>query len=246
MLAQLAAELPEVREVDINPLLADADGVVAVDARVAIAPLESSPRSDAPNPRFALRPYPKQWERHLVTRAGDAFLVRPLRPDDEERLGIFLRRISRDDLRMRFFSSVRDPGHAFLARLVHLDYARSIAFVAIEEASGAFAGVVRLHADVNHEKAEYAILVRSDLQGRGLGWTLMQHGLAWAKAEGLRQIQGEVLAENAPMLKICRELGFRIETERADPQVRRVSFSLEQAESGQDLSRGAMGSVPCG
>jgi acetyltransferase len=229
MLAQLAADLPEVRELDINPLLADAEGVMAVDARVAVAPLQPGARRAATNPRFALRPYPKEWERRLVTRSGDRFLVRPLRPDDEEPLGAFLRRVSRDDFRMRFFSPVRDPDHAFLARLVHLDYARAIAFVALDEDTGAFAGVVRLHADVNHDTAEYAILVRSDLKGRGLGWELMHHGLAWARAEGIRRIHGEVLAENGPMLKICRELGFKIEPEPADPQIRRVTFEMANA-----------------
>lgn len=101
-----------------------------------------------------------------------------------------------------------------------------MAFVAIAEKSGALLGVVRMVADPDYTRAEYAILVRSDLKGRGLGWRLMQHLIAYAKAEKLQQLHGSVLTGNATMLQMCRELGFSIEPEPGDDSVRRVVLQL--------------------
>jgi acetyltransferase len=157
-LAQLAADLPEIRELDINPFLADRDGVIAVDARVVVAPVVG--RKGRGHPRFAVRPYPREWERDIVTRDGRRVLVRPVRPEDEEIFLKFFQQVSDEDLRLRFFAPVRDFSHAFLARLIQIDYARAIAFVAIDAATGDMMGAVRLHADANHETGEYAILMR--------------------------------------------------------------------------------------
>src|SRR3954453_4174073 len=181
-LAQLAADLPEVRELDINPILADKDGLIAVDARVAVAPVPAESRKGRGHPRFAIRPYPKEWEREIVSAGGRRVFVRPVRPEDEGLFLDFVRRVSAEDLRLRFFGPIREFGHAFLARPVQIDYARAIAFVAIERESGAMMGVVRLHADANHERGEYAVLVRSDLKGQGLGWELMRLMIEWARA----------------------------------------------------------------
>jgi acetyltransferase len=158
-LAQLAADVPELRELDINPLLADQNGVLALDARIAVAPLEPEPKFKGVGyNRFA------QW---LDLSDGTKMFVRPLRPEDEGLLQKFLERIAPDDLRLRFFAPVRHFSHAFLARLTQLDYGRAIAFAALDGASGDLLGVVRLHADSNYESAEYAVLVRSD---RGSLW----------------------------------------------------------------------------
>ncbi len=126
---------------------------------------------------------------------------------------------------------MRDFSHAFLARLTQLDYARAIAFVAIEEATGTMMGAVRLHADANHETGEYAILVRSDLKGLGLGWSLMGLMLDWARAEGLRHVEGQVLRENTTMLAMCRKLGFTVRTDPSDPDLMLVRRALAE-ESG--------------
>ena len=212
-LAQLAADLPELRELDLNPLLANEHGVIAVDARVAIAPAEQSGRGLRGHPRFAIRPYPKEWERHLKLRDGTAIFVRPVRPEDEPLYPPFFARVTREDLRLRFFAPIKEFSHPFIARLTQIDYARAMALLALDEASGEMLGVVRLHANSNYDAGEYAILVRSDLKGHGLGWQLMALITDYARAEGLNTIEGQVLSENSTMLAMCRELGFEIATD---------------------------------
>jgi acetyltransferase len=213
-LAQLAADFPQVREVDLNPLLADESGLIAVDTRVAVAPLDTTRRGPSGHPRFAIRPYPKQWERHVALADGTAVFVRPVRPEDEPLYGPFFAGVTAQDLRMRFFAPIKEFTHAFIARLTQIDYARAMAFVGIEESSGQLLGVVRLHANANYDCGEFAILVRSDLKGRGLGWLLMQMIIEYARTEGIGTIEGQVLRENTSMLAMCRELGFQI---AADP-----------------------------
>jgi acetyltransferase len=224
-LAQLAADVPEIRELDINPLLADRDGVIAVDARVAIAPLTGEHHGPG-HPRFAVRPYPKEWERSIRLADGGAAFVRPVRPDDEAMFRAFFAKVTMDDLRLRFFAPVRDFSHQFIARLTQIDYARAIALAAIDPASGELLGVVRLHADANFDTGEYAILVRSDLKGRGLGWTMMQIIIEYARWLGLKTIEGQVLRENTTMLAMCRELGFAITSDPADRDVLAVRLPL--------------------
>ena len=216
-LAQLVADFPEIREIDLNPVLADETGVIAVDARVSVAPVERLPRGARGNPRFAIRPYPTEWERHLRLRDGTAILVRPVRPEDEPLYLPFFAAVTPGDLRLRFFAPVKDFSHAFIARFTQIDYARAMAFIAIEEATGDMLGVVRVHADANYDTGEYAILVRSDLKGRGLGYMLMQLIIEYARAEGLRCIQGQVLQENTTMLEMCRELGFQVASDPQEP-----------------------------
>jgi acetyltransferase len=110
---------------------------------------------------------------------------------------------------------------------VQIDYARAIAFVALDAATGDMMGVVRLHADANHETGEYAILLRSDLKGIGLGWELMQLMLAWARAEGLRTVEGQVLRENHTMLDMAGKLGFSVRPDPGDRDVVLVSRAVE-------------------
>ena len=224
-LAQLAADLPEVRDLDINPLLADETGVLALDARVAVAPIATK-RTGTGHPRFSIRPYPSDWERHIAIDGIGNILVRPVRPEDEALYPEFFRQVSPDDMRLRFFAPVKDVGHAFIARLTQIDYARAMAFAAISESTGQLLGVVRLHSDANYERGEYAILLRSDLKGHGLGWKLMELMIQYARAEGLHQIDGEVLSGNVAMLKMCRELGFSVSANEDDQSVAGVSLSL--------------------
>jgi acetyltransferase len=225
-LSQLVVDVPEIRAMDLNPLLADADGVVALDSRVTINPAKGEARD--PYARFAMRPYPREWEREVETAAGTRYRLRPIRPEDEPALMTFVNSVSEDDLRKRFFGGGQKFTHAFIARLVQLDYARAIAFVALEAGSGRIAGVVRLHADVNHEEGEYAILVRSDLKGTGLGRRQMELMIAWAHADGISRILGQVLGDNRTMLAMCRELGFRTEADPDDPALVAVTLDLRQ------------------
>src|SRR6185312_10209643 len=169
-LAQLAADFPEIREIDLNPVLADETGVIAVDARVSVAPVELSIHAPCGHPRFAIRPYPKEWERHSKLNGGMAILVRPVRPEDEDLFREFFTGVTQEDLRLRFFAPLKEFSHSFIARLTQLDYARAMAFIAIEEKTGKMLGGARLHANADYGRGEYAILVRSDLKGRGLGW----------------------------------------------------------------------------
>ncbi|WP_414471925.1 GNAT family N-acetyltransferase [Microvirga sp. M2] len=232
-IAQLAADVPEVRELDINPLLADHTGVIAVDARVLVAP---EVRKGSGHPRFAVRPYPTEWERMITLRNGRKAFVRPVRPEDEEAFKRFFEKITPEDLRLRFFAPVRDFSHTFLARLTQLDYARAIAFVAFDEATGEMMGAVRVHADANHETGEYGILLRSDLKGMGLGWTLMRQMIEWAKVEGLREVEGQVLRENSTMLDMCRDLGFSVRADPDDPELRLVTLPIASIEEPGKLA----------
>jgi len=235
-LSQLAADLPEVRELDINPMLADKDGVIAVDARVAVAPVPPAQRKGSGHLRFAVRPYPNEWERAITTRDGRAVLVRPVRPEDEQLFVDFFQKVTVEDLRLRFFAPVRDFSHSFIAKLVQIDYARAIAFVALDSESGEMLGAVRLHADANMDKGEYAILLRSDLKGIGLGWQLMEMMIEWAKAEGLSVVEGQVLRENTTMLEMCRDMGFDIRTDPDDNDLKVVRLPLQGDDARGDLS----------
>jgi acetyltransferase len=216
-LSQLVADFPEIREVDLNPVLADETGVIAVDARIAVAPVEKRHAGASGNPRFAIRPYPKEWERHITLRDGMAVFVRPVRPEDEPLYGPFFAAVAPDDLRLRFFAPVKDFSHTFIARFTQIDYARAMAFIATDETTGAMLGVVRVHSDAAYTNGEYAILVRSDQKGRSLGWLLMQLIIDYARSEGLRTINAQVLRENTGMLDMCRELGFHIASDPQEP-----------------------------
>jgi acetyltransferase len=224
-LAQMAADIPEIRELDINPLLADEYGVLAVDARVAVGQAERKFAGSGPG-NFAVRPYPSQWHRHLVMRDGLRVLVRPIRPEDEPAIHELLRHVTSQDLRLRFFAPMKEFTHEFIARLTQLDYARAMAFVAFDETTNELVGVVRIHSDSIYESGEYAILLRSDLKGRGLGWALMQLIIEYAKSEGLKRISGQVLQENSAMLNMCRELGFAVKSDAADCALCDVTLEL--------------------
>ena len=235
--AQLAADIPEISELDLNPLLADENGVICLDARIAIAHIdEDAIRARGANKtRLSIRPYPQQWERHVQLKDGTKLLLRPVRPEDEPLYPPFLNRTTQEDLRLRFFAPIKDFSHRVIARFTQIDYARAMAFVAIDESDGAMLGVGRLHVLSQSDTAEYAILVRSDLKGRGIGWVLMQMLIEYARDEGLKSIQGEVLAENTTMLQMCKELGFASSENPADPTVRIVKLVVGPSDQQPGL-----------
>lgn len=225
-LSQLAVDFPAIVAADINPLIADADGAVALDARVEIDPARIG--EPAPNPRLAIRPYPSGWEETVTTR-GLTVLIRPIRPTDAELYPDFLARVSPEDMRLRFLTPMRTISHELLVRLTQLDYDRDIAFVALEQPSGALAGIVRYSADPDLVNAEYGILVRSDLKRHGLGRALMQHLIDYARAEGVRHIEGIVLRENEPMLTLCKTLGFDVVEDPVEPMLLRAVLPVAAA-----------------
>ena len=225
-LAQLVADFPEIREIDLNPVLADETGVIAVDARVSVARVAEHQRGPSGNPRFAIRPYPKEWERHVTLQDGTALLLRPVRPEDESLYPPFFAAVTQQDLRLRFFASVKEFSHTFIARFTQIDYARAMAFIAVNESTAEMLGVVRLHSDADFDTAEFAILVRSDQKGHGLGWQLMQLIIEYARAQGIRSVHGQVLHENAAMLDMCKNLGFQVKPDPEEPSLVIVTLSL--------------------
>ena len=148
--------------------------------------------------------------RHVKLLDGTPVLLRPLRSHDAALYPDCLGEITPEDLRLRFFAAMREVSREMIDKLVHYDPKHAMAFIAIEETSGRMLGVVRLHDDPGDKSAEFAIIVRSQLKGHGLGWLMMKHMIAYAKAKGLTTVHGQVLAENRTMLLMCGELGFHV------------------------------------
>jgi acetyltransferase len=172
------------------------------------------------------------WEQHdVVVRGGEHVFVRPLRPEDAALYPDFLAAVAPEDMRLRFFGTMKTLSPDIFDRLTHLDYEKAMAFVALDEASGQLLGVVRLHRDPDRPEGEFAVLVRSALKGHGLGWLLMHRIVDYARANGFRRIHGEVLAENGAMLAMCAELGFHIADDPEQGGVKRVTLDLPAAQT---------------
>ena len=169
----------------------------------------------------------RQWQRHLVLGDGWRIFVRPIKQNDDLMIRDLLAHVSKEDLRLRFFDSIKEFSPQFIAGLIDIGGLHVTALVAIDEASSKMLGVVWLHADALRKSGEYAILLRSDLKGSGLGWDLMQLIIEYAKSQGLSRIDGQVLQENSVMLKMCRELGFEVKTSAEDRGVCNVVLTLE-------------------
>lgn len=176
-----------------------------------------------------MRPYPQDWESHDVTRDGTRVHIRPLRPEDAALYPDFFTEISAEDLRLRFFAPVREFNPTFVSKLVNVDFDTAVAFAALDEITGQLLGVVRLHFDPDRQGGEYAVVVRSRLKGHGLGWLLMQKVIAYARAEGLRHIHGQVLTENVSMLAMCTELGFHVDDDPDAPGIKNVRLDLAKS-----------------
>lgn len=217
----LAAELPEIAELDINPVLADAQGVIALDARVLLRPVALR----HPHDRLAIRPYPEELEEQ-VQWLGRALTLRPIRPEDSEEHRRFFNALDPIDVRFRMFVHLRELQPTQLARMTQIDYDREMAFVAVrarEDGSDETLGVVRAVADPDNRQAEFAIIIRSDLKGLGLGQLLMHKLIAYFRQRGTAAIVGEALAENLALIELTRSLGFEI---RNHPRIGTVELTL--------------------
>jgi acetyltransferase len=227
--SQLVIDQPEIVEIDINPLLADAREVIALDARIRVTHSEKSADT-----RLAIRPYPDGLAVTLATSRGAQVKVRPIRPEDEPALVAAFNKLSLEAVRFRFFGLLKELPHALAARLTQIDYDREMAFVAtpLGHESDIWA-VARFAADPDNERAEYAITVRSDQAGAGLGYMLLGHLVAHARTRGLRELVGDVLRTNERMLKLAREFGFAVEyaADRPDVFVTRLRLDAREPAS---------------
>lgn len=206
-ISQMVVDFPCIVGMDINPLVADADGAVALDARIEIEPADID--KPGPNPDLAIRPYPAEWQRDFTTD-GLTFHIRPIKPADVMLYPAFFEKVSAEDIRLRFLAPRKSFSDGMLKRLTQLDYDREMAFVALESDTGALAGIGRLSSDPDRATAEYGLLVRTDLQGHGLGWALLKQIIDYAKAEDIGRIDGMILSENEKMLGMAREFGFEV------------------------------------
>ncbi len=223
-LSQMIVDFPCIAAMDVNPLLADEDGAVALDARIEIEPARVE--ESGPNPDLAIRPYPSGWDREFTGKGG-RYRLRPIKPPDVDLYPEFLARVSRNDIRLRFLAPRLSFPDDMLRRLTQLDYDRDMAFVAIAEPAGELAGIGRLSCDPDKTVAEYGLIVRTDLQGRGIGRALLRQIIDYARAEGIGRVEGLILAENDRMLAMCRAFGFKVEFVREDPGLCRATLALQ-------------------
>jgi acetyltransferase len=225
-LSQVAADIPEIIHLEIDPLLANTRGIVALtaDIRLAPAPAPAQPAEA----RFAIRPYPSELEKTVRARDGRMLTLRPIRPEDEPALQAFVLRQSPEDRRLRFFSQVKELNHQLAARLTQIDYDREMAFLLIDAHAEEpeILGIMSIFTDSDRVRAEYAGAVRSDLKGRGLGRLLLEEIVECCRRRGIGEIWGEVLRENAPMLGLVRKLGFLVKVAPGDPSVMIVTRLL--------------------
>jgi acetyltransferase len=222
--SELLAVEPRIQEIDINPLLADGQGVVALDARVRV-----SAAAPGGARHFAILPYPaaltETWD-----WLGRVVLVRPIRPEDEAQHLAFLQKLDPEDVRMRVFYSRRSIERSELARLTQIDYGREMAFIVTnrdDAGQDETLAVVRAITDPDNDSAEFGITVRSDVKGGGLGKRLMRKLVAYQRAQGTRWLVATVLQENERMLKLAQELGFGVDKPAPEPGVVAIRLDLQ-------------------
>jgi acetyltransferase len=223
--SRLVADVPEIVELDINPLLADSRGAVVLDARMRIGMAD---RSGSTLDRLAIRPYPAELE-EVVPWDGGTLLLRPIRPEDGPAHVEFFNAMTPDDIRYRMFVRVRELQPAQLARFTQIDYDREMAFIATRpgpDGHDETLGVGRVVADPDNVSAEFAVTVRSDLKGKGLGRMLMDKLIAYCRARGTREIVGEALPQNAPVIGLVKKLGFTVGPVDEDEGVRKFWLEL--------------------
>ncbi|GBC61498.1 GCN5 family acetyltransferase [Desulfonema ishimotonii] len=223
--SQLVCDIAEVAELDINPLLADEHRVIALDARIRV-----KPAAEDTSRRLAICPYPRELEESIRLPDGRSLYVRPIRPEDEPAFQNLFSSLSMEEIRLRFLHYMKILSHSLAARLTQIDYDRQMALVLTDSPEHAgenrLYGVVRISADPDNERAEFAILLHSDMTGMGLGPMLMRRIINYARKKGIREIYGDVLGDNSPMLKLARAFGFRVRPDPDDPGVMLITLKL--------------------
>jgi len=223
--SELVCELPHIREMDINPLLADENGVVAVDARLVV---ELPPPALDRYGHMAIHPYPAHLVSPVQMADGTDMVIRPIRPEDAQIEQRFVRELSPEARYFRFMQSLRELTQAMLVRLTQIDYDRELALIAVTGQGGEELeiGVARYAINPDGDSCEFALVVADDWQRKGIGSRLMHSLMDAARAKGLQSMEGEVLSTNTDMLALARRLGFAVHTSEEDPGIKMVSRRL--------------------
>lgn len=223
--SSIACELPWVHEMDINPLIADDQGAVAVDARIRVD--YPKPSTD-PYYHLAIHPYPAHLSTRIQLNDGTDIVIRPIRPEDAEMEAEFVRNLSNEAKYFRFMNALQELSQEMLVRLTQIDYYNEMALIAVRpNGSGEEQiGVVRYTTNLDQKSCEFALVVSDAWQGRGIGYQLMQKLMEIARDRGLERMDGQVLSNNARMLNLMKSLNFRIERDHEDPAIKRVEASL--------------------
>jgi acetyltransferase len=222
--SQLVCDMDQIVEIRLDPLIIGSKGIGAAGAGIRIA----GP-GDRARRQLAIRPYPRELEETISLPDGHAMLLRPVLPEDEPAYNRLFQSLSLEEVFMRFMSALRVLPRNLAVRLTQIDYDREMALVLVgknERGETELYGGARIIADADNELAEFAILLRGDMVGMGLGPMLMRRIIDYARGRGIREIFGEVLTENRPMLKLCQALGFKVKWMPDDPGVKRVSLDL--------------------
>lgn len=223
-LSQLVCDIPHMVDLDINPLLVHEKGVLALDARIRVSQTASSPGE-----HLAIRPYPNELEEFVSFPDGRKMKIRPIRPEDELAFQQLFASLTPEEIRFRFLHPMREMPHSMAARLTQIDYNREMALVIVEMmqvGEGELAGVVQLVEDPDREKAEFAMIIRRDKTGLGLGPMLLRRIIEYAKSRGIGEIWGEALPENTAMIRLATALGFTQRFHPEDPGLIRLTLNL--------------------
>ena len=235
--SQLLADIPELAELDINPLLVNHDNAIALDARVRVSAARPAGAAS-----FAIQPYPAALS-ETVRWGGQTLTVRPIRPEDEAAHREFVDSLSPEDMRMRYFHSRRRLERSELAQLVQIDYTREMAFIATApgpDGQPQTLGVARAITDPDNQQAEFGIIVRPGLKGHGLGQLLMERLIAHLRAAGTQQLVATVLADNQRMRALAQRLGLSTSPNPEDPATLRLTLALQPDMAGKPArGRGA-------
>ena len=225
-ISEIACELPEVQELDINPLLVDEDGVIAVDARIAVARPKASTEHYG---HMAIHPYPPELETTWQLPDGTDVQVRPIRPEDAEIEQDFVQNLSPESRYFRFMQSMDKLTPMMLARFTQIDYDREMALVAVineHTPDARILGVVRYVSNPDKQSCEFALTVADEWQQKGIGRQLMQRLMTVARDRGIEIMQGDVLSNNSKMLRLCERLGFRAVHRADEPDIVEVRRHL--------------------
>lgn len=223
-ISALVSELPEILELDINPLIVDSKGVMAVDARIKAQHVHQLSRYA----HMAIHPYPHELMQHCQLNNGSNVVIRPIKPEDAVMEKDFVHRLSERTKYFRFMQSLQELTPEMIVRFTQIDYDREMAFVAVTNDSRlpSELGVGRYVMNPDGKSVEFALVVADDCQRLGIGTRLMKILMQTAKAQGVAFFEGEVLAINQPMLSLMEKLGFSVEKIDDDSQVVRVVKDL--------------------